>query len=62
MMNIKETEVFFSYKIYPADWNECLKIARLNNYKYIDFNGTVYSTDIDELDWNDQICVRSDLE
>jgi hypothetical protein len=52
-------DVFDSYKLYPNNYSECLAIAKPTNYKYIAFNGSVYS--IYDYLMKDKICSEDDL-
>lgn len=58
---IFKKDVFMSWKYFPIGWNEALQQARKNNYEYIDFNGYVFYTNNDELDYNNALCKREDL-
>lgn len=63
--DIHEYEVFDSLTKFPCDWFECLHYARAKGYKYIEFNGNIYSVDSykndESIDYKKAICEKEDL-
>ena len=52
-------DVFDGYKLFPSDYNTCLKYLKPTRYIYIAFNNSVYR--IDDLNMSNPICSDDDL-
>lgn len=63
--NLKNSDVFNSCTIWPADWFKCTKVARNLGYRYIDFNGNIYDlndyNECEGINYKKTICEREDL-
>ncbi|AMO25940.1 hypothetical protein Blue_117 [Bacillus phage Deep Blue] len=56
--DIKWKDTFSSRNVFPADFHECQKIAKQVGYKYLLFNGYVYSADGS---LSQELCEEKDL-
>lgn len=59
--DIRITQVFNSYSMFPKMWHECLTEAQNKGYKYIDFNGMIFHTIPQSPELENAICLREDL-
>lgn len=55
-------DVFDSRKIFPADFYECKKVAASVGYKYFAFNGTVFSVNQKNPDYDKGLCKIEELQ
>lgn len=58
---IKKSEVFDSRKMFPYMWHQCLMKAQELGYKYIDFNGMIFTTEDQPPEYINALCLTGDL-
>lgn len=59
-MDLTWKDVFDGYKLFPSDFQTCLKFLKSTYYKYIAFNGRVYR--VDDINMQNPICLEDDLK
>lgn len=58
-MKLSWKDVFDGCKLYPSDYQTCLKFLKPTNYRFIAFDGQVYK--VDDVNMQYPICMEDDL-
>jgi len=59
-LNLTWKDVFNSQKMWPMNYNQCREWAERTGYKYLAFNGEIFS--VDDINMKNIICLDNELE